>query len=159
MAAAEVVECRSSAMDHPETTPSAIYREEFTVPETVIDENGHVNNVVFVQWMQDVATRHFESANGRAAMLAAGGAWVVRSHKVEYLSPAFAEERVQALTWVANLNRALSLRRYRFFRASDGQLLVRGETQWVFVSTRTGRPISVPEDLRKAFSLLPDEEP
>lgn len=140
-----------------EPAPSALYRDEFIIPESAIDENGHVNNVAFVQWMQDVATRHFEAAGGRAAMQAASGAWVVRSHKVEYLSPAFVGEHVQAVTWIINFNRALSLRRYRFLRPSDGKLLVRGETQWVFVSTRTGRPMSIPEDLRRMFSLLPED--
>ncbi|HYU30586.1 MAG TPA: acyl-CoA thioesterase [Thermoanaerobaculia bacterium] len=140
------------------TTPAAIYREEITVPDSAIDENGHVNNVAFVQWMQDVATRHFDAVGGRAAMHTAGGAWVVRSHNVEYLLPAFAGERLQVLTWVANFNRALSLRRYRFLRASDGKTLVRGETQWVFVSTATGRPLRIPVELQQAFPVLPKEE-
>lgn len=140
-----------------EPVPPALHRDEFIIPESAIDENGHVNNVVFVQWMQDVATRHFEAAGGRAAMQAVSGAWVVRSHKVEYLSPAFVGEHVQAVTWIVNLNRALSVRRYRFLRPCDGKLLVRGETQWVFVSTRTGRPMSIPEDLRRMFSLLPED--
>jgi len=142
------------------TLPTAIYREELIVPESAIDENGHVNNVAFVQWMQDVAIRHFDAIGGRAAMHAVGGAWVVRSHNVEYLLPAFAGERVQILTWVASFNRALSVRRYRFLRASDGKLLVRGETLWVFVSTTTGRPLRIPAELRHAFPLLPEgEEP
>ena len=145
-------------MSHAEPTPpAAIYQDEFTVPDSAIDENGHVNNVAFVQWMQDVAIRHFDAAGGRAAMEAAGGAWVVRSHQVEYLHPAFAGERVQVLTWVTNFNRALSLRRYRFLRAEDGKVLVRGETLWVFVSAGTGRPLRVPEDLRQVFTLLPQE--
>jgi acyl-CoA thioester hydrolase len=63
----------------------ALYQDAFTVPASAIDENGHANNVAFVQWMQDVAIRHFDAAGGRAAMQAAGGAWVVRSHHVEYL--------------------------------------------------------------------------
>jgi acyl-CoA thioester hydrolase len=135
--------------------PLAIYEDTFTVPESAIDENGHVNNVAFVQWMQDVAIRHFDAAGGRDAMQAAGGAWVVRSHQVEYLLPAFAGERVQVLTWVANLNRALSLRRYRFLRAADGKLLVRGETQWVFVSAQTGRPLRIPAELQQVLPILP----
>jgi acyl-CoA thioester hydrolase len=136
----------------------AIYREELTVPESAIDANGHVNNVAFVQWMQDVATRHFDAAGGWAAMHAAGSTWVVRSHNVEYLLPAFAGERVQVLTWVASFNRALSVRRYRFLRASDGKLLVRGETLWVLVSTATGRPVRIPAEIQQAFPLLPPEE-
>lgn len=135
-----------------------IYRDEIIVPESAIDENGHVNNVAFVQWMQNVAIRHFDATGGRAAMEAARGAWVVRTHHVEYLLPAFAGERVQVLTWVANFNRALSLRRYRFLRAADGKLLVRGETQWVFVSTETGRPLRIPPELQRVFPLLREEE-
>lgn len=134
----------------------AVYRDEILVPESAIDENGHVNNVAFVQWMQDVAIRHFDAVGGRAAMQAAGGAWVVRSHHVEYLLPAFAGERVRVHTWVVNFNRALSLRRYRFLRVADGKLLVRGETQWVFVSTATGRPLRIPAEMQRAFSLVPE---
>jgi len=145
-------------MEDAETLPAAIYQDEFTVPESAIDENGHVNNVAFVQWMQDVAIRHFDAAGGRDAMQAAGGAWVVRSHHVEYLLPAFAGERVEVLTWVANFNRALSLRRYRFLRASDGKLLVRGETQWVFVSAQTGRPLRIPVELQRVLPLLPEDK-
>lgn len=137
---------------------AALYRDELTVPESAIDENGHANNVAFVQWMQDVAIRHFDAVGGRAAMQAAGGAWVVYSHHVEYLLPAFAGDRVEVLTWVANFNRALSLRRYRFLRASDGKLLVHGETQWVFVSTATGRPLRIPVELQQILPLLPKEE-
>ncbi len=142
-----------------ETLPAGLYRDEITVPASAIDDNGHVNNVAYVQWMQDVATRHFEALCGRAALAASGGAWVVVSHKVEYLGAAFAGERLQVLTWVASLSRALSLRRYRFLRAADGKLLVRGETQWVFVSARTGRPMSIPAEMRQVFVVVDGEEP
>jgi len=130
---------------------AAIHREEFVVPESAIDRNGHVNNVAFVQWMQDVATRHFDSGGGMAAMEAAGGTWVARSHQIEYLSPAFVGERLQALTWVVDFSRVRSLRRYKFLRASDGKLLVRGETDWVFVNVKTGKPCSIPEEIKLAF--------
>ena len=75
-----------------------VFREEFAVPQDAIDANGHVNNVVFVQWMQDVATRHFEQVGGGELMRKAGAMWVVRSHQIEYSSPAFAGERVQVMT-------------------------------------------------------------
>jgi acyl-CoA thioester hydrolase len=75
-----------------ESNSNTIYRYEFTVPESAVDQNGHVNNVVYVQWMQDVAILHANATGGTRAMHAAGGTWVVHSHKVEYLSPAFADE-------------------------------------------------------------------
>src|SRR5229473_1101260 len=101
-------------MNRQETRAPAIHREEFTVPDSAIDGNGHVNNVAFVQWMQDVATRHFALSGCMEAMRAAGGMWVARSHHIEYLRPAFAGERLQILTWVADFSRVRSLRRYHF---------------------------------------------
>src|SRR5512141_2089750 len=117
----------------------------FRIPENAIDGNGHVNNVMYVQWMQDAAIRHFDSLGGTGLMSAAHATWVVRSHKIEYLSPAFAGEEIEVRTWIANLRRVRSLRRYEFVRQSDQTVLVRGETEWVFVDVATGRPISIPE--------------
>jgi hypothetical protein len=65
--------------------PDPIYRYEFTVPNGALDQNGHVNNVYFVQWMQEAAVRHFEFLGGTAFMRAAGATWVVHSYKVHVL--------------------------------------------------------------------------
>jgi len=143
----------ASRQDAPE---EAIYRSEFIVPEDAIDRNGHVNNVAYVQWMQDVAIAHFAATGGVDAMHDAGGTWVARSHHIEYLAPAFAGDRVEATTWVASLRRVRSLRRYAFTRVSDGKILARGKTDWVFVNAETGRPCSVPEAIKRAFTLAPD---
>jgi acyl-CoA thioester hydrolase len=74
-------------MSNTSAVTPAIFREEFVVPASAIDANGHVNNVVFVQWMQDVATRHFDSMGCAEAMREARAIWVVRSHTIEYLAP------------------------------------------------------------------------
>ncbi len=137
-----------------ETGSGNIYRYEFTVPESATDQNGHVNNVVYVQWMQDVAVLHSDSVGGTDAMNAAGGSWVVHSHKIEYLKPAFAEEEVIALTWAVNFRRVRSVRRYKFYRKSDNALLAKGETEWVFVDGESGRPRMIPEELSKLFPLV-----
>jgi acyl-CoA thioester hydrolase len=134
-----------------------VYRHEFTIPSGTQDENGHVNNVHFVQWMQDVAVRHYEHMGGRQPTLDIGATWVVRSHQVEYFSPAFAGDEIEIHTWVVNMRRVRSLRRYEFVRKSDGKLLVKGQTDWVFVDTETGRPLAVPKEIMALFQLLPDE--
>jgi acyl-CoA thioester hydrolase len=136
---------------------AAIYRYEFTVPESALDENGHVNNVQFVQWMQEAAVRHYEAAGGIPPTLAIGATWVVRSHEIEYLRPAFAGDRIEVQTWVVNIRRVRSLRRYRFVRKSDGKLLVKGETDWVFVDAKTGTPRLIPPEVAAVLPLLPDE--
>ncbi len=141
----------------PEPKTDAVFRYRMTIPEDAIDGNGHVNNVAYVQWMQDAAIRHFEALGGTALMEAAGATWVVRSHKIEYLSPAFAGEEIEVRTWIANARRVRSLRRYEFVRPSGGKALVRGETDWVFVDARDGRPIAIPPNTMERFLLVDDE--
>jgi acyl-CoA thioester hydrolase len=82
---------------------------------------------------------------------------VVRSHNIEYLRPAFAGDRLELRTWVVDIRRVRSLRRYRFIRVADGKLLVKGQTDWVFVDAKTGAPMAVPEEIVRIFPLLPDD--
>ena len=129
-----------------------IYTRAFTIPPESIDENGHVNNVVYVQWMQDIAVEHYTSLGGVEAQ-GNGSTWVVREHKIEYLLPAFAGEEIEIRTWVENIRRVRSLRKYEFVRRSDQKTLVRGETDWVYVDVSTGKPRAVPDWMFDLFSL------
>jgi acyl-CoA thioester hydrolase len=146
----------NEAMANSLTQPVYIYT--FVVPQDAIDENGHVNNVHYVQWMQDVAVRHYEFIGGVPPMQALGATWVVRSHHIEYLAPAFAGDEIEIRTWVVNVRRVRSLRRYEFVRKSDGRLLSRGETDWVFVNAVSGRPLAIPEEVVHLFPLLTENE-
>lgn len=135
---------------------SPIYSKTITIPESVIDENRHVNNVAYVQWMQDIAVEHYSSIGGIAAQ-GPDSTWVVREHRVEYLLPAFAGEEIEIRTWVGNIRRVRSLRKYEFVRKADGKMLVKGETDWVFVDVRTGSPRAVPEDVIDVFQKKPND--
>jgi len=144
----------------PEAVLSRVHEYEITVDPSAIDANGHANNVEFVRWMQEAAVAHADARGLTAATRDSGATWVVRSHRIEYAKPAFAGDRVRVLTWVADFRRAFSLRRYRFIRVSDGALLARGETDWVFVDVAGRRPKSVPEGLKSMLELPPlDWEP
>jgi acyl-CoA thioester hydrolase len=127
-----------------------IFTKTITIPVSAIDENGHVNNVTYVQWMQDIAVEHYATAGGVTAQ-GQNATWVVREHKVEYLRPAFAGQEIEIRTWVEDARRVRSLRKYEFVRKSDSSLLVRGETDWVFVDASTGRPLPIPKTV---ISLL-----
>ncbi len=134
-----------------------IFTRTFSVPPDAIDGNGHANNVYYVQWMQDIAVQHYESIGGVPVTQAHGATWFVHSHRVTYKRPAFAGEEIEVRTWVVNARRAVSLRRYEFIRTSDGEQLVSGETDWVFVSAATGRPMAIPDEVRNLFVLKPDQ--
>ena len=131
---------------------SSVYSKTYKIPKSAIDENGHVNNVAYVQWMQDIAVEHYSSIGGVIAQ-GPDATWVVREHKIEYLLPAFAEEEIEIKTWVENVRRVRSLRKYEFVRKSDGKVLVRGETDWVFVDVKTGAPRAIPEEVSRVFSI------
>lgn len=130
---------------------STTYIKEIKIPKDAIDENGHVNNVSYVQWMQDIAVEHYSSIGGIEAQ-GNDSTWVVREHRVEYLLPAFENEEIEIHTWVENMRRVRSLRKYEFIRKSDKKVLVRGETDWVFVDTQSGRPRAVLESVINVFT-------
>ena len=134
-----------------------VYRFEIIVPAEVVDRNRHVNNVAYVQWMQDAAIQHSAATGCTRMTEAIGATWVARMHRIEYLSPAFAGEAITVLTWVADFRKVRSLRRYRFIRAADQKVLVKGETDWVLVDVVTGRPCGIPSEMAKLFELVPDE--
>ena len=130
---------------------TSVYSKTFIIPESSIDENGHVNNVAYVQWMQDIAVEHYSSIGGVNAQ-GADATWVVREHRIEYLLPAFAGEEIEIRTWVENIRRVRSLRKYEFARKSDGKILVKGETDWVFVDVNSGHPLAIPDEVVKVFN-------
>ena len=131
---------------------SPAYSKIFIIPESAIDKNGHVNNVVYVQWMQDIAVEHYASIGGIAAQ-GPDSTWVVREHRIEYFLPSFLGEEIEIKTWVENIRRVRSLRKYEFIRKADEKVLVKGETDWVFVDLKTGSPRAIPEEVSNVFNL------
>jgi len=137
---------------------SQIYQYKLTVTEDALDVNGHVNNLEYLRWMQLAAVLHSDSQGCTKATMDVGATWVVRTHHVEYFRPAFAGEHIIVLTWVSDFRRVQSLRKYRIIRVEDNAVLVKGETDWVFVDASTGRLRSIPKNLISSFIVLPKEK-
>jgi acyl-CoA thioester hydrolase len=140
-------------------TPTRYYVKRFVIAETAMDGQGHVNNLAYVAWMQDVAIEHSAVCGWPMERYRALGAgWVVRSHFVEYLRPAVAGQRMAVYTWVPEFSQRSTPRRYLFVREDDTVLLARAETRWVFVDLTTGRRRPLPDDLLASFAAVPDDE-
>ncbi len=125
------------------------------VEASEIDALEHVNNVVYMGWMQAAAVAHSDAQGWpewRYRELGQG--WIVRSHAIEYLLPAFAGDHVAVETWVATMKKVTSLRRYRIVRRGDGALLATAETNWAFVDLTTGKPVRIPPEVEKAFVVV-----
>ncbi len=131
-----------------------VYRFEIQVTSEVVDANRHVNNVAYVQWMQDAAVAHSDAVGCTALTMKLGAAWVVRTHHVEYRRPAFAGDTILVLTWVTNFRKVFSLRKYKFLRVADQALLAQAETDWVLVDAQTGHARAIPEAIQSAFQVV-----
>lgn len=132
---------------------------EYSVQAQTADADlvGHVNNVVYMRWLQDAAIAH-STAQGWSSenYVSHGYGWVARSHLIEYLGPAFPGEELVIHTWVADLKRVTSRRRYVILR--NGQPIVRAETQWAFVAFSSLQPCRIPPAVANAFEI-PQPEP
>lgn len=133
----------------------AIFEYRHTVDDQEIDALGHANNVAYVEWMQAAAMAH-SAAQGwpadRYQELTLG--WVVRSHKIDYLQPAFVGDQIAVRTWVATMKKVTSLRRYQIVRLADDVRLATAETLWAFVNYTTGQPTRIPREIAEAFELV-----
>lgn len=132
--------------------------ERFTIDRSSIDLNGHVNNQEYVRWMQDIAMAHSDQQGWTTERyIATKTTWVIRSHFIEYIRPAFAGDEILVLTWVAGIDTQSSRRKTRFLRAHDGKKLAEAETAWVFCDTTNGRPTDITPEVREAFPVVSDE--
>ena len=129
---------------------TAPYELPLTVRPGDIDELGHVNNVVYLRWVQDAAVAHWRALTTPAQQQ--GLAWVVVRHEIDYKRQAREGERLIARTWVGPASRSTFERHTEIIRAEDRKLVVRARTVWVPVDPGTGRPTSVPSDIRRLVS-------
>ena len=142
---------RMTAAEAP--APPAIHEQPRTVVAADLDALGHVNNLRYLEWMLAAAVDHSDAVGWPWARYEAlGNAWVVRSHQIEYLRPAFVGDEVVVRTWVSEMGKVSSRRKYAIARG-DGSLLARAETLWVFISRRTHALDRVPAELQAAFTL------
>lgn len=123
------------------------FQIEIVVQPEHIDAQGHVNNVVYVRWMQDAATAHWEAA--APPELRSKVSWVVTRHEVDYKAPAFLEDELVVRTWVGEPSGATWERFIEVRRAADGLLLARGRSVYAALDRVTGRPRRVDGELRR----------
>ncbi len=136
-----------------------VFAQTITVPTSAIDVNGHANNLEYLRWMQEVATAHSDAAGWTLARYQeARSTWVIRSHAIEYLRPAYAGETLLLLTWIGGFEDQTSPRHCLFWRERDRKVLARALTLWVFIDADTGRAQPIPEAFRAAFPVVPEEK-
>lgn len=136
---------------------NALFEQHLVVSLADVDKLGHVNNTVYIRWMQDAAVAHSAAVGWTFDKYReVGAAWVARAHYIEYLIPAFEGDEILIRTWVSGFRKVMSWRRYDIFGINNGEekLLAKGETKWAFADLDTFRPCRVPGEMRDSFKVI-----
>jgi len=127
------------------------YEMGISIKLSDIDLMGHVNNIVYLQWVQDAAVAHWYAAateEQKNTLL-----WVVVKHEIEYKRPAYEHDAVIARTWVGNASGHTFARYTDLLRKSDGKLLARAKTHGSPVDIETKKSVRVGPDVYERFSV------
>ena len=127
-----------------------VFTKTFTPQPSDIDANGHVNNVVYLGWAQDMAIAHWESLQTPEGL--AKWAWIVIRHEVDYRRPLMPGETATARTWVAEDANGPRYDRFVRIDGPDGGMCAQALTVWCLIDQTTGRPARVPREIVERFT-------
>ncbi|GAB5487019.1 MAG: thioesterase family protein [Parasphingorhabdus sp.] len=120
-----------------------------TAQQADIDELGHVNNAVWVRWIQELATAHWNAVAPKDAI--DRYIWVVTRHEIDYRSNMTVGEIATGRTWISEKPKGARFWRNFSFTNTDGKNMVSGRTNWAIIDRQSQRPVRVPADLVELF--------
>lgn len=123
------------------------FSHSFRVERSDIDEQGHVNNVAFVRWVQDVAVAHWQ--NAATAEMREKFTWIMLRHEIDYKKQAFENEGITATTWVGDWTAVTCERFVEITRGED--LLAKSRTVWCMLDRETAKPKRIASELKELF--------
>lgn len=126
-----------------------VFTQTIQVEPKHIDALNHVNNVVYLQWVQEVAEAHWLSVATDA--MKQQYAWVVLKHEIEYLAPAFLHDVLQAKTWVAESAGVRSVRKVELINQQTGKPVARASTTWCLLDAITLKPRRIEKEIYSLF--------
>jgi acyl-CoA thioester hydrolase len=132
------------------STPSFQYTFQLTVLPEHIDDQQHVNNVVYVQFMQEVANRHWQGVV--TPELDREVVWVVRKHEIEYLAAAYLGDVLEIRTWTGEHTAVTWNRHYEIIRLADQKRIISAKSSWVLLDKASGKPRRIDEAILTVFS-------
>lgn len=143
--------CYRAIVSLPVLVPGTRFSLPMTATAGDIDEVGHVSNLVYLRWVQDVATAHSQSLGWDMARYREFGAvFIVRRHEIDYVAQVLEGEQLVAETWVDDWRLASCTRKTEIKRGA--QVVARAATTWALISLASGRPQKIPDELRALFT-------
>ncbi|PTS88664.1 thioesterase [Sphingomonas sp. HMWF008] len=133
------------------------FTRRFTATPADIDELGHVNNAVWVRWIQELAVAHWAAVASAEQQMAY--VWVVTRHEIDYRGNVAVGETVTGETWVPEPPKGARFDRHVRFTGSDGRAKVEAVTTWALLDRVTGRLLRVRPEIAAPFLSTPMELP
>lgn len=120
-----------------------IFEYNYTVKPADIDQFNHVNNVVYLQWVQEAATKHWSKLIENKDFV--GYFWVVGRHEIDYIRPAFLNDELVIKTWIGKTEGTHSIRHVEMYK--DNKVIAKTKTTWRLLDAKTYKPTPIPENV------------
>ncbi|WP_062054675.1 acyl-CoA thioesterase [Aquimarina longa] len=126
-----------------------VFEDQFTVPESAIDDMNHVNNVVYLQWVQDIAIKHWKFKTDD--IIRNKYVWVALSHHIEYHYPALENDTIIIQTWIEECKGVKTERHTKIINKTTQKVLVTATTMWCLLYKETLRPTKITDEISTLF--------
>lgn len=125
------------------------YTISIIVTQQDLDDLNHVNNVIYVKWMQDIAKEHWQSKAPEKIIKST--AWVVLSHNIKYKGAATLGDTILLKTYIIKSKGAVCVRVVEMHNKDTDQLLIHSETEWCLLNSSNMRPIRISKEIENVF--------
>ena len=130
-------------MNNPVPSNTVSYQDTFKVEKNAIDGLNHVNNVVYLQWVNDISEKHWNVLAGKE--IKEKYLWVVLRHELDYMNQAFLGDEITVITWVGESSGVKSIRYVHVYKGET--ILLKAKSTWCLLEVKTLRPTRIKEDI------------
>ena len=124
--------------------------KEITVSKNDLDDLNHVNNVIYIHWVQEIAKEHWKSLVSNEIIK--NYYWVLLEHQIKYLNPALLNDKIMIKTYIEKTEGIRSNRIVEIYNRNNDKLLVKSKTIWCLINAKTNKPNRITDEIRKAFN-------
>mgnify|MGYP001442612579 FL=1 len=127
-----------------------VLEKKFLVSKNDLDDLNHVNNVVYIQWIQEIAKEHWEKLASNEIL--DNYYWVLLEHQIKYLYPALLDDKIKIKTYIDSTEEIKSSRIVEIYNNDTNRLLVNSRTIWCLINSKTNKPVRIPDEIRQVFN-------
>jgi acyl-CoA thioester hydrolase len=125
------------------------YKHSFSVKPEDIDSLNHVNNIVYLQWVNDIAGKHWDILSNKE--INEKYFWVTLRHEIDYLQSAFLGDTITVYTWVGEISGVKSIRYVHIYK--NETLLVKTKSTWCLIDAKTNKPARIKQDILNILKI------